>query len=108
MKKLIQNPYLIFVLGVLIMSAIFILLPINFFDSEIHYQTELQDFVKTEELPLGYYLGIGVDSDELLAAGVKNFKLTAKGAVLVAIMLIGIPGMVSYRFHLKKLNAKNK
>lgn len=108
MKNILRKPYLLFVLTALLMSAIFIFVPVKFFDSELHYQTELQDFTVVEKLPLGYYLGIGIDQDELEASGLKSFKLTSAGALLVAIMLVGIPGMLGYRSYLANFNRKNK
>lgn len=90
------------------MSVVFIFVPLNFFDSEIHYRSGLQDFTVTKKLPLGHYLGIGIDQDKLEAAGVESFKLTRAGSMLVAMMLVGIPGLIAYRFYLKNTLKKNK
>jgi hypothetical protein len=41
---MIKKPLVVFVLGVLLMTAIFFLIPINLFDGEVHFNTGLQQF----------------------------------------------------------------
>lgn|SRR5690554_3835272 len=97
---MIKNPFVIFVLGTLIMASIFFLIPINFFDGEVHYNTGLQQFTESTKLALSYFIGIGIKEGDL--KDVVSFNLTPAGYALAVIFIVGIPGLIAYRMTMKK------
>ncbi len=97
---MIKKPLVVFVLGVLLMTAIFFLIPINLFDGEVHFNTGLQQFTEPIKLSLSYFIGIGIKPGDL--KDVESFNLTPAGYALAVIFIVGVPGLIAYRMTMKK------
>jgi hypothetical protein len=101
MKQKFKNPWFVFALGVVISSCIFFLFPINLFDGEIVFQTAAKTWKVKANISLSYFLGIGADKEQLELLGVKDFYLLPKGYILALIVILGLPGLWSYRVYLR-------
>lgn len=95
-----KKPLLIFLIGTLSLTILFFALPINIFDGVILYKNGIQELTIERPLSLSYFIGFGYNEEDLI--GVKSFYLTTKGIVMAFIVILGIPALVAYRFHLKK------
>ena len=95
-----KKPLFIFLIGTLSLLILFFTLPINIFDGVILYKNGIQELRIERPLSLSYFIGFGYNVEDLI--GVKSFYLTTKGIVMAFIIILGIPALVAYRFHLKK------
>jgi hypothetical protein len=102
MKKLFNNPWKVFAIGVILSSCIFFLIPINLFDGEIVFKEGLMEWKEKANISLSYFIHIGAQKEELARIGVKDFYLLPKGYVFAGIVLVGIPALIAYRSYLKK------
>lgn len=96
---MLKNPWIIFCIGIALMASVFVFIPINLFDGEVHFNNGAQQFTEPTNLALSYFFGIGITKGDL--KDVVGFNLTAKGYALAAIFIVGIPGLLAYRIHLK-------
>lgn len=96
---MLKNPWIVFCIGTVLIASIFIFIPINLFDGEVHFNNGVQKFTEPTNLALSYFFGIGIRPGDM--KDVVGFNLTAKGYALAAIFIIGIPGLLAYRVHLK-------
>ncbi|MCT4561104.1 MAG: hypothetical protein N4A41_06980 [Crocinitomicaceae bacterium] len=93
-------PWKVFVLSVVVLSAILFVFPINLFQGVIVFQDDLKEMVVEAPLSLSYFLGLGYNEGDLV--GVKDFYLKPSGIFLAIAITIGIPFLVAYRIYLKK------
>jgi hypothetical protein len=100
MRTQLKKPLVIFALSSLLIALPLFLLPLNLFNGEIIYQRALVEQKVAAPLSLSYFIGIGYDQKDMV--GVKEFYLVKDGIILAIIVLFGIPGIVAYRFHLKR------
>lgn len=99
MKPELRKPLIVFFGVTLLLLGIFFLLPINLFDGVIIEQRGLQEIAHERPLSLSYFIGIGYDPDDM--EYIKDFYLTGKGLMMAFIFIVGIPGLLAYRFYLK-------
>lgn len=93
-------PWKVFVLSVVVLSAILFVFPINLFEGVIVYGDNLNELPSEAPLSLSYFVGMGYDKGDLV--GVKDFYLKPSGIFLAIAITIGIPFLVAYRIYLKK------
>lgn len=98
---MLKKPLIIFGSGVVLMTLIFFLIPINLFDAEVHFNTGVQQFTELDKIALSYFIGIGIREGDL--KDVESFNLTASGYALAAILIVGFPALFAYRSYLKSL-----
>lgn len=101
MKQKFKNPIFVFAFGVMLTSTIFFLFPINLFDGEIVFEIGMKTWKEKANISLSYFLGIGAGKEQLEQLGVKDFYLLPKGYILALIVILGLPGLWSYRVYLK-------
>ena len=94
------TPLALFIGTALILSILFLTLPINLFDGEYTYKVGLQEFTTEAPLSLSYFVGMGLNEGDL--DNVLDFHLLPKGWMMVFIFIFGIPGILSYRWHMKQ------
>lgn len=97
-----KRPLVLFLVLSLLLALIFFLLPINIFDGVIVIQDEFGEYIDQRPISLSYLIGIGYDNQDLLDKNIKDFYLTTKGIVMAFIFILGFPGLLAYRIHLKK------
>jgi heme/copper-type cytochrome/quinol oxidase subunit 4 len=100
MRTQLKKPLVIFILSIVLIALPLFLLPLNLFNGEIVYQHALVEQKVAAPLSLSYFIGIGYDQKDMV--GVKEFYLVKDGIILAIIVLFGIPGIIAYRFHLKR------
>jgi hypothetical protein len=100
MRTQLKKPLVIFALSSLLIALPLFLLPLNLFNGEIIYQRALVEQKVAAPLSLSYFIGVGYDQKDMV--GVKEFYLVKDGIILAIIVLFGIPGIIAYRFHLKR------
>lgn len=99
MSKVMKRTLMIFGISVIVVGAIFCLVPIDMFDGEVTWQIAGKEFTRPQQISLSYFFGIGIDSEQMNL--VKEFHLTRTGWLIAFIMIFGIPGLLSYRYYLK-------
>ncbi len=98
------SPLVLFVALVLCLTSICLVFPINLFDGEFTRQIGLQEITEQAPLSLSYFVGLGLNEGDL--DNIVEFHLLPKGWFMVIVFLVGIPGLLSYRVHLR--NKKNE
>ena len=107
-----KKDILVFSLCFLAIAAIFFLIPINMFDGEIIFEkvNGVELMPAKAKLSLSYFIGIGAGKEEL--KGIKDFHLLPMGYFFAFLMLVGIPGLITFRLNLnrqkKESNSSNK
>ena len=96
---MLKKPLLIFVVFSSVLALLFFLLPINLFDGVIVYKEGWTVMNQETPLSLSYFIGIGYDKADMV--NVEAFYLTTKGIVMAFIYILGFPGLLAYRVHLK-------
>ena len=96
MKKKITNPFIIFGIGVTIMLSIFFFFRIDIFPGEIITRNK----IFTCDISLSYLIQKGAPAHYF--NDIEGVKLHTKGYLLASILILGFPGLVAYRIHLKK------
>lgn len=89
----------IFVITALVLTIVLFVVPINLFDSQIHYVEPTRDYIVEAPLSLSNY--IGLYEDEASMEFVESFWLTPKGWFMVVIFIFGFPALLAYRIYLK-------
>ncbi len=105
MTRRLKSPLFVFAVCFAAIALPLFTLPINFFQGEIVYAQDLMEKKVQAPLSLSYFIGLGYHKTDMI--GVKDFYLTAKGYLLAAILLFGIPGLIAYRIHLGKNSQEN-
>lgn len=100
MRTQLKKPIVIFFLSFVLIALPLFLLPLNLFKGEIVYKQALVEQKVAAPLSLSYFIGLGYDKADM--DGVKDFYLVKDGIILSLIVLLGIPGIIAYRFHLKR------
>jgi len=95
-----KNPLLIFLIGVIVLAAVFFTLPINLFDGVIEIEEPHRSFKVDTPLSLSYFIGLGYEESDM--TNVKDFYLTVKGVFMAVIIIVGFPALFAYRIHLKR------
>lgn len=95
MKQNYKKTLIIYIAIVLILSAVFFLFRIDLFPGEI----TTKDKIYTCDISLSYFIGMGGSKQDF--ANIESFRLLPKGYALAIIMILGLPGLVAYRVHLK-------
>jgi len=106
MSAPLKKSLIIFGISVVVLTAVFCCVPIEMFDGEKVFEVNGQEIVVKEKLSLSHFFGIGLEEANLDLA--KSFRLTGMGWILVFIFIIGIPGLISYRFYLKWTTPKEE
>jgi hypothetical protein len=88
------NPVQIFLLTFTSLAIPLFLFPINLFPGII--EINQGKMVLEAPLSLSYFMGLGYDSNDIETLQVSNFYLTKKGYILAFIILLGLPGILSY------------
>ena len=96
---MLKKPLVLFSVLAFILTCVFFLFPINVFDGVIVYEDHQSDFIVETPLSLSYFIGLGYDPKDMI--GVKDFYLTVKGIVMAFVFILGFPGLLAYRMHLK-------
>ena len=99
-----KRPIVLFLTLSFVLALIFFLFPINIFDGVIVYNDASSNFILETPLSLSYFIGLGYDDTDML--GVKDFYLTTKGIVMAFVFILGFPGLLAYRMHLKSKQNK--
>ncbi|MCH2224352.1 MAG: hypothetical protein MK066_06235 [Crocinitomicaceae bacterium] len=99
MNSILKRTLIIYISLVLLLAILFFTIPIALFDGVIEFEDSVQSFMVKTPIPLSYFLGIGTGDME--AAGVKDFYLTMTGYILAFVLILGVPGLISYRYYLK-------
>lgn len=99
MNAPVKKALIIFGISVVVLAAFFCCVPVEMFDGEIIYKVNDKEIVLPHKLSLSYFFGIGLEEAGLKAA--EMFRLTTMGWVIMFIFIIGMPGLVAYRFYLK-------
>ncbi len=100
-----KRTIIVFVVSLVVMSALLFLLPINLFDGEFDVKRGLYEATEHRPMSLSSFLGIGTEG--MKEYGVVDFRLTGTGWMLAGIFLIGFPALIAYRVYLgKRANMK--
>ena len=94
-----KKPLLIFLLGVILIATPLFLFPINLFNGEIVYESNVQKVVQDVPLSLSYFIGLGYQEEEMV--GVADFYLKQEGYLLAFCLIIGFPALLAYRLKIK-------
>jgi len=89
----------IFVVTSLLLAIIFCVVPINLFDSQIHYIEPDRDYIVEAPLSLANYIGLYTDESSM--EFVESFALTPKGWFMLVAFIFGFPALLAYRIYLK-------
>ena len=95
-----KKPLIIFLSTSLLLSVIFFMFPINLFDGEIVYKSELTEYTVSTRLSLSYFIGIGYDEADMV--NVATFYLTWQGIAMAILFILGFPALLAYRIYLKR------
>lgn len=99
---------LIFAICSLVVAAILFLIPINLFDGEVVLENAngiALEPIKAK-LSLSYFIGFGMSAEDL--KGVKDFYLLPMGYFFAFLIIIGLPGLITYRIYLNNQNKQQK
>jgi len=102
MRSMFRKPIMVFFLAVILVSALFFLVPINLFDGMMVFDG-IAGPVKTK-LSLSYFIGIGASPEE--TAGVRDFYLLPMGYLLAFLLIIAFPALIAYRVHIANQQEK--
>jgi len=94
-----KTPVLIFVVTMVVLSAVFFFFPIKIFDGEVIYEVDNVHKVLSGKLSLSYFIGFGYEPTDIV--GVKDFYLTKQGWLMAFVVLIGFPFLLALRFYLR-------
>ncbi len=99
---------LIFTICSLAVAAILFLIPINLFDGEVVLENTNGIALPPAKvkLSLSYFIGLGMNADDL--KGVKDFYLLPMGYFFAFLIIIGLPGLITYRIYLNNQNKEQK
>ncbi len=106
MSAATKKSFIIFGISVVILTAFFCCVPVEMFDGEVVWTINDQEIVSKQKMSLSYFFGIGLEGDDL--SEIKSFRLTVQGWLLVFIFIVGIPGLLSYRYYLKATTPKEE
>lgn len=104
MKKVLLNPVAMFVLSLVLVSAVLLIFPVRLFDGEISYNVGGKLFVEQTKLHLTQVTGFGPGEEELKRVSLYTIHryLTAKGYLMLFLLAIGFPLLIAYRSHIAK------
>ena len=104
-QSLLNKPFLIFFIAVLIIAIPLFIFPINLFDGVIIMKNGLPDMKnglpeRKIEVPLSlsYFIGFGFNSIDM--EGIKDYYLLPKGYLLAFCLIFGFPATLTYRIYL--------
>lgn len=95
-----RKAWLSFILTFLIIALPLFLFPINLFDGIIVVQQGWQKASIETRLSLSYFIGMGLNEGDL--NDITDFYLTARGWIMVLLLLIGLPLLVALRMNFRK------
>ena len=104
MKSILQKPFLLFILLVVVVALPLCIFPINLFSGEIIEMKGITEYKVQAPLSLSYFFGLGYQEEEM--ATFKDFYLLPAGYLTAFIFIIGFPGLIAYRVYLS--NSKEK
>jgi hypothetical protein len=97
-QSLLNKPFLIFFIAVLIIAIPLFIFPINLFDGVIIMKNGLSETKIDAPLSLSYFIGLGYNSQDM--EGIKDFYLLPKGYLLAFCLIFGFPAILTYRIYL--------
>ena len=103
-QSLLNKPFLIFFIAVLIIAIPLFIFPINLFDGVIIMKNGLPERKIEVPLSLSYFIGFGFNSIDM--EGIKDFYLLPKGYLLAFCIILGCPAIVTYRIFLAQKKKK--
>lgn len=98
MKKILQKPFLLFILMVFIIALPLCIFPINLFSGEIIEVHGITEYKVEAPLSLSYFFGLGYNPAHLV--GIKDFYLLPSGYITAFALILGLPGLLAYRVSL--------
>lgn len=104
MSAAAKKAFVIFGISVVVVTIMLCCIPIELFDGEVVWLSNGVEVVREQQLSLSYFFGIGIDPEQMNY--VSSFRLTGQGWFLVFIIIIGIPGLISYRMYLRDTSKK--
>lgn len=104
MKSILQKPFRLFIILVVLIALPLCIFPINLFSGEIIQMNGLVEYKIQAPLSLSYFFGLGYKESDMLMF--KDFYLLPAGYITAFIFIIGFPGLIAYRVHLKNTNGK--
>ena len=104
MQSLLNKPFLVFFIAVLIIAIPLFIFPINLFDGVIIMKNGLSETKIDAPLSLSYFIGLGYNSQDM--EGIKDFYLLPKGYLLAFCIILGCPAIVTYRIFLAQKKKK--
>jgi hypothetical protein len=100
--NILSKPIVVFVITFLAIALPLFLMPINLFPGEAIQQIGAIEHSIKLPLSLSYFIGIGYEPEDLV--GIKDFYLLPQGYALAFCLLIGLPTILAFRFHIAKRN----
>jgi hypothetical protein len=97
-QSLLNKPFLIFFIAVLIIAIPLFIFPINLFDGVIIMKNGLPERKIEVPLSLSYFIGFGFNSIDM--EGIKDYYLLPKGYLLAFCLIFGFPATLTYRIYL--------
>ncbi len=98
--NLFKRPVLLYISLVLLIAIPLFTLPINLFPGEVSYKSGMVEVVDDAPLSLAYFIGMGYEQSEMDV--ITDFRLKPQGFLLAFLIVLGIPGLIAYRIHLKR------
>ena len=103
-QSLLNKPFLIFFIAVLIIAIPLFIFPINLFDGVIIMKNGLSETKIDAPLSLSYFIGLGYNQADMQE--INDFYLLPKGYLLAFCIILGFPAIVTYRIFLAQKKKK--
>ena len=98
---MLKKPLVLFAVLAFVLACVFFFFPINVFDGALVVEDEFGEYLDERPISLSYFMGLGYDTQDMIDRNVKDFYLTTKGIVMAFVFILGFPGLLAYRMHLK-------
>ena len=95
-----KKHWIVFLIGVLVLSLLFFVFPINIFDGAIVYNSGAQEYTVDAPLSLSYFIGIGYEEADMV--GVADFYLYPKGILMAFLFIFGFPALLVFKIYTRQ------